>query len=143
MEPIEWVKYEKRNKYAGMMPLDVEIWERFIEKNPSAFDAVAYNVAVGEGTPLNTVVSEDTGGDINRLYQRKIDVVGKAGSSIVIVEIGPHATTAKIGQVQGYAMLFKRDYDQKIPVDAVVLTDFLMPEMEFLAKAQNVGVIVA
>lgn len=143
MEEIQWLPYQSRNKYPGMAPLDQEIWERFIQANPSAFEEVAYNVAVGEGTPHDTVVSKETGGDINRLYQRKIDVIGKTKNNFVIVEIGPRATTAKIGQVQGYTALFKRDFSPTLPVASLVLTDELMPEMEFLGKEQNVGVLVA
>lgn len=142
MNGIDFVPYELRNKYAGMMPLDKEIWERFIRANPSAFDKVAYNVAVGGGTDMDTVVNKDTGGDVNRLYQRKIDVIGIVPQGFVIVEIGPRATTAKIGQVKGYVKLFVRDFDPVGIVDAVVMTDFLMPDMEFLAKEDNVKLII-
>lgn len=143
MEDLIFLPYEKRYKYPGMAPLDVQIWERFIEQNPAAFDEVAYNVAVGGGTPLDTVVNTNTGGDINRLYQRKIDVVGKVAAGYVITEIKPRATTSAIGQVKGYATLFIRDFAPSGVVDALVITDSLMPDIEFLAKQENVKILVA
>lgn len=136
-------KYEKRAKYPGMAPLDREIWDRYIEQNPSAFDFVAYNVAVGRGTEMNTVVNPDTGGDINRLYQRKIDVVGRIPSGYVVVELKPRASTAAIGQVQGYVTLFVRDFDVSVPVTPLIITDELLPDVEFLAKEAKVSIVVA
>lgn len=143
MEELAFYPYQKLHKYPGMMPLDVAIWERFIANNPSAFDACAYNVAVGEGTPHDTVVNKESGGDINRLYQRKIDVVAKAKGGFVVIEIKPRASTSVFGQVKGYARLFARDYPNAGTVDTLVITDELLPEMEFLAKEEKVLVLVA
>lgn len=143
MERIDWLPYVLRNKYPGMAPLDVDIWERFIKENPSAFDVVAYNVAVGGGTELDTVVNPETGGDINKLYQRKIDVVGRSNAGIVIIEIGPRASTGKIGQVKGYKSLYVRDFNTLERVEAIVLTDTLMPDVEFVAKEEGIRVVVA
>ena len=143
MDGIIFVPYERRFKYPGMMPLDQAIWERFIAANPGAFDEVAYNVAVGGGTPLDTVVRPETGGDINRLYQRKIDVVGKVKGGFVIAELKPRATTSAVGQVKGYKSLFIRDFNPTGAVDTLVITDQLMPDIEFLAKEEGVKVIVA
>lgn len=126
-----------------MMPLDIAIWERFIEANPSAFDEVAYNVAVGGGTEMNTVVNPESGGDINRLYQRKIDVIGKVKEGFVITEIKPRATTSAVGQVKGYKSLFIRDFKPSGIIDTLVITDELMPDIEFLAKEEGVKILVA
>lgn len=143
MPPLDFVPYARRNKYAGMAPLDREIWERFIDANPSAFDEVAYNVHIGEGTPLNTVVNKATGGDINPLYQKKIDVVGKTNAGIVIIEIKPRASTSAIGQVKGYKLVFVRDFKPTEQVEAIILTDSLMPDTEFVAKEEGIKVIIA
>lgn len=139
---IEYVKYEKRWKYPHMGPLDAAIWERFIEKFPNEFEQVAYDIAVGEGTPMDTVVSPDTGGDVNRLYQRRIDVVGVKGASVTIIECKPRATTAAIGQIKGYALLFARDFSTAVGLKKVIVTDELMPEMKFLADSEGVGIVV-
>lgn len=143
MEIPLFVPYEKRYKYPGMAPLDVAIWERFIEANPDAFIECAYNLAVGGGTPLDTVVNPETGGDINRLYQRKIDVVGATKEGYVIVEVKPRASTAAIGQVKGYKRLFEREHPTSLIVDALVLTDELLPDVEFVAKEEGVKIMVA
>lgn len=143
MNDLAFVPYGKRYKYPGMMPRDVEIWERFIEANPSAFDECAYNVHIGEGAAFDTVVSKETGGDVNALYQKKIDVLGKSNAGLVIVEIGPRAATGKIGQVKGYRAVFVRDFKPTVPVGMVVLTDVLLPDVEFVAKDEGVKILIA
>jgi len=101
MPEIAWVPYGQRNKYPHMMPADVKIWEAYLRENPDSFDRVAYDVPVGEGTPLDTVVSPETGGDVNRLYQRKIDVVAQRANITFVIEIKPRASTAALGQARG------------------------------------------
>ena len=143
MNDLIFVPYEKRYKYPGMMPLDKAIWERFIEQNPAAFIECAYNIAVGGGTEMDTVVNPASGGDINKLYQRKIDVVARAAAGLVIIELKPRATTSSIGQVKGYLTLFKRDFSPTEKLAAMVITDNIMPDMEFLAKEESVTVMLA
>lgn len=143
MVDVTFVPYGKRYKYPGMMPRDREIWERFIEQNPNAFEEVAYNVHIGGGTEHDTVVNPESGGDINPLYQKKIDVLGKTNIGFVIMEIGPRAATGKIGQVKGYRSVFMRDFKPDVPVEAVVLTDELLPDVEFVAREEKINVIIA
>jgi len=142
MEQIDWIPFEKRYYYPGMAPLDRDIWERFIETHPDEFEECAYNVAVGAGTPMDTIVSPDTGGDINRLYQRKIDVIGRVGKTYVVIEIGPRASTAKVGQVKGYTRLLQKELPRDISLNMLLLTDAELPEMRELADAENVQFIV-
>jgi hypothetical protein len=125
-----------------MAKLDADIWERFIAAHPDYFDRCAYNVAVGEGTPHDTMVNGETGGDINRLYQRKIDVVGDKGGNYVVVEVKPRASTAAIGQVKGYAKLFARDAEISAPIKKLILTNELLPEMAELAADDGVDILV-
>ncbi len=138
MDTPSWLPYEKRYHYPGMAPLDRNIWERFVAANPDAFDECWYNVAIGEGTPMDTIVSPDTGGDVNRLYQRKIDVLARRGDAFYVIEIGPRASTAKIGQVRGYARILARDWGKGRKLYMMLLTDAELPEMRLLAEEEGV-----
>ncbi len=140
---IEFIPYEKRYRYPHMAPLDVAIWERFITANTDIFEVVSYDVPVGEGAGFDTLVNPATGGDVNKLYQRKIDVVGRKNGMFFVVEVKPRASTSAIGQVKGYVTLFKRDYTINEPVVPIIVTDSLLPEMELLAKSEGVQLILA
>lgn len=142
LQPLEFVPYGFRYKYPHMGPADKAIWESFIAKRPAAYKTVAYDVPVGIGTDMDTVVNPATGGDVNKLYQRKIDVVAFVDDQLFIIEIKPSASTSAIGQVKGYVTLFKRDYKPQFPVSPIIITDRLMPEMEFLARDEKVNLII-
>lgn len=143
LNTITFYPYGPRYKYPHMMPRDIAIWERFLEANPSTFDRVAYDVKVGEGTPMRTVMDGAYGGDVNPLYQRKIDVLAEKDGELFIIEVKPNASSSAIGQVQGYVALFERDFKPAKRVHPIVLTDNLLNEMPFLAKVAGVQVLIA
>lgn len=143
MPQLEWFPYAVRNSYPHMAATDAPIWSRFIVANPAAFDAVAYDVAVGEGASFDTVVNPLTGGHVGRLYQRRIDVVAKKDDKYFIIELKPRASTSAIGQVKGYAKIFARDFPAAPVVAPIIITDELLPEMEFLAKDEHVNILIA
>ena len=143
MGDLEWYPYEKRHWYPHMMPRDVAIWEQFISNHSKAFDKVTYDVKVGQGAMFDPTVNENTGGDINDLYQKKIDVVAIAGRNIFVIEIKPRATASSLGQVKAYVKLFKRDYYPADPVAPVVITDEIMPDMKYLAEEEGVTIVRA
>lgn len=139
---IDVFKYEKRGKYPHMKPADVAIWERFIEKYPDAYDTCQYDFNVGDPPPFDPM--GDNGEDLNQdaLYRLKIDVVGKKGKSIDLIELKPKAGPSTIGQIKGYRHLYKRDAEVKAPVNCIVITDKLMSNMEYIAKMEGVNIVV-
>lgn len=135
--------YEKRYWYPHMKPYDRAIWERFIEANPDKFIKVAYDVCVGTGSPANPIVSEQTGGDVYKLYQRKIDVVAFDDKATHIIELKPEAGPSSVGQVLFYKMLFVEDFKPEFIPRCVIITDKLLPGMARFAELYDVNIIVA
>ena len=125
-----------------MMPYDVAIWEKFIEQFPDAYDMVSYDVKVGSLPEFDTTVNDATGGRADDLYRRKIDVVGFKGDQVDIIEIGPNAGSGKLGQVMGYKNLYMKEYPSEIIPKAIVLTDALRPDMNFLAESMGCFMVV-
>lgn len=138
----EIFNYEKRYKYPHMMPGDVEIWERFIEANPTAYDKVSYDVKVGSVPSFDTTVNHETGGNADNLYRRKIDVLGYKGEHIDVIELKPRAGTSAVGQVKGYGKLYEREYSAPSPVGLVIITNELLPDMTFLSESEGVRLII-
>lgn len=142
MDPIPFTKYEPRSFYPHMAVADTAIWSRYIEKYPHNFEECAYDVAIGAGAEFEMVVNPQTGGSAKRLYQRRIDVVLRDGGGVILVEVKPRATTAAIGQLTGYATLWKRDFPDYPITQLVIVTDSLAPEMEFLAHDAGIEIMV-
>lgn len=138
----ETFPFEKRHWYPHMMPYDVAIWERFIEKYPDAYDFVSYDVKVGSAPEFDTVANPETGGDAINLYKRKIDVIGHKGERIDIIELKPKAGSSALGQVVGYSVLYEKDYSPPTKPNLVVITDQMGRDMDTLASAMGIKVIV-
>lgn len=135
--------FELLPKYPHMKPADVAIWERFVSGNPSAYDKVYYDVAVGSTPEFDTTVNDTTGGTADMLYKKKIDVVGIKDGRVDIIELKPAAGASALGQVRSYVVLYKRDIAETPEPRPVLITDVLKPDMEILAEEMGVTVIVA
>lgn len=143
MPPLDFIAYGLLPWYPHMGPADAAIWARYVAANPKAFEAVAYDVPVGAGAEFDVTAGGILGPGIKKLYQRKIDVLGRTPSGLVLVEVKPRATTAALGQLRGYKTLFERDYPAESIAGLLIVTDSLMPEMEFLAQGEGVALAVA
>lgn len=139
---IENYPFAKRSWYPHMMPLDVAIWERFIDEFPDAYDYVQYDVKVGKAPEFVSEHEDEAMQKQASLYQRKIDVIGFKDGEIDIIELKPNAGTAALGQVNGYRHLYMRDYSPPETPKAVVITDRLLPEMGELAHLAGVQIVV-
>lgn len=139
----EIFKFELRPSYPHMSEADKAIWERVINKYPGAYNSVQYDFHVGDPPPFNTLMDDDSDLNQDKLYRLRIDVVGESEDFIDIIEIKPKAGPSVIGQVKGYKALFERDEEPKKPVRAIIITDMLNPNMEWLCKKEGVILIVA
>ena len=132
--------YGPRHHYPHMKPADVAIWEEFIEQNPKAYETAIYDQAVGEGAEIPEGTQDNMARDFKILTQWKIDVVGFFQDQIHIIELKPNAGISALGQVLGYANLFKKTFKPVGTVTPVVITDRLRPDMLALAKEMGVKI---
>lgn len=135
---IDWIPFQVQPWYPHMSPADTAIWSRFIAAHRDAFDAVAYDVPVGEGAEFDVTAGGVLGEGIKKLYQRKIDVLARKGDKRYVIELKPRASTAALGQVKSYVRLAERDIPELRGAAPMIITDALVPEMEFLAKEEGV-----
>lgn len=125
-----------------MKPNDVAIWERFIDQFPTAYDECEYDVAVGSAPEFDTVVNDENQATADKLYQRKIDVVGWKDGKCHVIELKPRAGTSALGQVRGYVHLYIKEHGNVGPCTPVVITDSLGADMPELAESMGVKLII-
>lgn len=135
-------KFEKGNWYPHMSRADKEIWERFLDQYPQAYDSCQYDFHVGSPPPFNTLMDDGADWEQDKLYRKRIDVVGRNGSSLDVIEIKPSAGAATIGQVKGYRTLFMRDEEPLGSVGMTIITDRASADMEYLCKEEGVNLVV-
>lgn len=130
-------------KYPHMQPLDVAVWERFIQVNPDYFDRVDYDVPVGTGATPHPDHAPEIQYDHTILTQKKIDVVGYRRSEITLVEIKPIANMRALGQILTYAHLYKDDHPEVGSLILVVLAGEIERELEAIYAAHGVQIELA
>lgn len=135
-------QFEKRYKYPHMSPADTIIWERFLAQYPQAYNSVQYDFHVGDAPPFNTLNDDGEDKEQDKLYRFRIDAIGRHGSSVDIIEVKPNARLTALGEVENYAMLYKRDEEPIGSVNMVIITDKEMPNMDYLCKQKGIKLIV-
>ena len=117
---IQFFPPTRRTKYPHMMPLDREVWERFLDQYASLFVGFAYDVHVGSGVNPDPEWSPSIRRDAHRLTQYRIDALGQATQGLFVIEVKPRPAIGILGQVLGYMTLFKADYKPPGPVYGAV-----------------------
>lgn len=143
MDIVETYPYGLRNWYPHMKPRDQAIWERFIKQFPDMYDKVGYDVPCGSVPALDTIIDGEKQTSVEKLYRKKIDVVGFKGDQIDIIELKPDADTSALGQVRGYVRDYIKDYAPATEPKAIVITDRLLPDMNFHAAEEGVMLIIS
>ena len=134
--------FKKLAKYPHMKPADVEIWERFVDARRDVFDRVDYDFHVGDGADFLPTNNDTPDGRENRLYQRKIDVVGYKGNAVTLIEVKPIADMATLGQILTYRDLFVQLQDANQDPTMMVVTGKIVNEMKPIYTKHNIEVIV-
>ena len=124
----EKFKYEKRYWYPHMGPEDAAIWERFIERYPDAYDYCWYDLEVGTLSEVGQKAAAELGGNTQKLYRKKIDVVAAKDDQFWVIELKPKAGASAVGQVKMYRALLKKEFPNLSIVGAKVVTDAVSDE---------------
>ena len=132
----------KLASYPHLFPKDVPIWERFLDKFSADYVGFDYDIKVGSGIepPENP-----TQADLNLIagvYKKRIDAVGYKASETHIIEVKPSATFSAVGQILGYAALYRAEFPQQPAVKAILLTDFETPDVRNFAQKNGVTLLV-
>lgn len=126
-----------------MKPLDVAIWERFIDQYPGFFDIVIYDYHVGEGADFLPTGTDTPEGRENRLYQKKIDVLGFKDNNIFIAEVKPKADIKALGQAIAYEELISSEVTQSRKVHKMVICEDIDNDMKAVYNKMEVDIYVA
>lgn len=138
----QYVPYQKQPSYPHMKPRDVALWEQFIHDYPDAYDQVAYDVYVGEIPDFVQQQAQDIGGDIHKLYQWEVDVLGQKNGRVDVIEIKPDAGAGAIGQVLCYDVLLEDILPEDVQTQCVIITDRMRPNMPRIAARHRVRIVV-
>lgn len=123
---------EKLSKYPHLLPADVALWERWLDRYGDFFTALEYDVHVGGGVEVVPGWSQETIKMASTLAAKRIDVVGHKPGEIWIVEVKPEAGVAALGQLLCYRILYIEKFKPTAEPICCLVTDHLVPDEVFL-----------
>ena len=119
--------YKSLDKYPGMRPRDVAIWDEFILSHPDAFFRVWYDVHIGD--PVGHKHNEKEMRE-NGMYDVScwcIDVLAEDENGFWVIEVKPDAMAGAIGQALSYTKILEKEQKFNKPLRPAVLTNDIPP----------------
>lgn len=125
---------DKLFRYPHMFPLDIAIWERFLDKYAGDYLGFDYDIKVGTGTIVPNEWDDNYKRMAEILSKYRIDAVGHKTGRLEIIEVKPEASTVAIGQIVTYMELYKRDFSPSDSVTGVIVTNLEVGDMRLLTS---------
>ena len=129
-----------RYKYPHMFPLDVAVWERFLDKYGDDYEGFYYDVQCGAPCMQYSHWQDNYRRDAEMLSRLRIDAVGVKAGGFDIIEVKPRLNATSIGQVLSYRLHFIEDTKPSGSVRPVIVVG--QPDENILAIAKQSDITV-
>lgn len=134
-------KPEVRAKYVHLWQKDYATWTAFLQSKAMNLEEVWYDVHVGRPMDVPKGSPEYMQDVVDGVSRKRIDVVGRVGAGLFIIEIKPEANMKAIGQVVTYTNLFIQEFTITGPVQAMIVATTCDADILETAQRQNVKII--
>ena len=131
-----------RSYFPHLMKEETEIFVRWLAKYEDLYLAFDFDIRVGEGAIPSSAVTDKIDAGFKHLTQKRIDVVGTQPEAITIFEVRPRATQTALGNLLGYATLYRDKFRPFKPVKLGVITDRISADDRAIMDSYNVDVYV-
>lgn len=119
----------KNRLYPHLLPEDIILWERFLDRHGNEFTHFDYDVRVGEGRPTDDYYPQNIQQMALDLSMRRIDAVGHTPNELYIIEVTVSAGLKAIGQLITYPILYKQTFQPTKPLHPLLVTEALQPDV--------------
>ena len=124
-----------------MLPADVPLWHRFLDRYASNFERFFYNVRVG-GPDVSKIEGDEV---LKRMWYlntaKRIDAIGEKENELWIIEVASSPYLRAVGQMLTYRFLWNLDPKINKPVKDVLLCYYLDSDLEKVLKHHKVAVL--
>jgi hypothetical protein len=127
-----------RRRYVHMLPEDHEAWTEFLKSERNELDEVWYDVHVGEPMHVPAGSPAYMKDVVDGVSRKRIDVVGRLGQGVFVIEVKPFANMTALGQVVTYTNLFISEFEIHGPVQAMIVA--MECDRDILETAQRMNV---
>ncbi len=133
--PLTWVPLVKTGRYRHMARRDAAVWERFIEKHGPAFEAVAYDVALGGVIPTDPGATDQQRRGFQYVTALKIDALVRRADYWLILEVRPEASASAVGAILTYRLVAQRERLTPLPIRGGLVCETLHPDIAWTLNA--------
>lgn len=130
-----------RGDPAQMLPSDVPLWHRFLDRYAYEFDRFFYNVRVG-GPDVSKIDGDEA---IKRMWYlntaKRIDAIGEKKNELIIIEVASSPYLRAVGQCLSYKFLWEEDPKIPKPAKMILVCPYIDSDLERILKHYGVGVI--
>jgi len=124
-----------------MLPEDHATWTAYLESKWNVLEEVWYDVHVGKPMTVRPDAPAYMKYVVDGVSRKRIDVVGRVGRRIYIIEVKPEANMTAIGQVVTYLNLFVKEFRITGPVLAMIVATTCDADIMDIANEQNVQIV--
>ncbi len=121
-----------RQKYPGMAPREVIIFQQWQITHGAEFDRFDYNVRIGNGTDPGPQYSRADRDMYILNTQKRIDAVGWQGAQPTIIEVKDRATASCMSQLLTYASLWHLTFAPLPPPLLLLVTNRFSADMQLV-----------
>jgi hypothetical protein len=127
-----------RGKYPHMLDADRPVWELFLDRNPTLFERLYYDIRIGGVMP-----GPEFGDEKMRLMfwqntAKRIDALGELKDEIWIIEVADRPGLRAIGQLTTYLALWFEDPKIPKPAKPVLVCRSIDADLERALKFYGV-----
>ena len=133
---------EYRGKYPHMFPLDIAIWERFLDTYGNLYKGFYYDVLCGKEVEMLPNWEESYRKDAYILSKLRIDAIGEREGTLDLIEVKPRGNSASIGQLLTYKEHYIKEYQPQMPVRPVLVVEEIDPNVIPLTEIHGIAYIV-
>lgn len=118
------------------------IWQAFLDGYGDSYEGFHYNVAIGEDRNVPGVDDAKLKAAVEELALKRIDAVGKRGSTWDIIEVRRHAGPGTVGQLLTYETLWVAYSGGLRPYTLTIVTDYMDIDTQLAARARGISIFI-
>jgi hypothetical protein len=131
-----------RGRYPHLMPADIAIWTRFLEKYGDEYIGFQYDVLLGRGAlkPADFPAWESK--LLYLLTVKRVDCLGIRKDGVTLFEVKPRLGMAAIGQCVTYRALWHMHFGNIVNLLSAAVVEMDEPDIAYAFAAEQLAYIV-
>jgi len=125
-----------------MMPEEIPIWERYLEKHNSEWDALTYDIKVGTPVTVPEGIGSNVANGARLLSMKRIDAIGWKMGKPTIIEVKLIIGMKALGQIITYPILYAHQQNLKELPDVLVVGEQISTDMKSVFELMEIPFIL-